>query len=214
VFGKLKSNSEDLLKTSLRNLVEKVSKASGFIFDSLGKNMLPEGGYELGYKSPIPQNLVPNYHKKLIRKFINAASVLEDTGVLLQGTSSDLINTIVGVVNELNPALDYKSLSEYYVICMAFGLVDSVMKNLNLKTWNSETFYAAFYDIDTALQKDNAGNDTNYIAFSDYWEAAQHVEGGSTFLDPATSYKDWFNKDVNGYDIPMTYLLALAKYSY
>ena len=214
MFGKLKSNSEEILKANLTTLVEKVSKASGYIFDSLGKNMLPDKSYEYGYKSENPQNLVTNYHKKLIREFINAASVLKDSGIEIKGESGDLVNAIIGVTGELNPAVDYKSLSEYYVICMAFGLVDSVMKNLNLKTWNQETFYTAFYDIDTALQKDNAGNDTNYIAFSDYWEAVEHTLGGSTFLDPAISYKDWFNKDVNGYDIPMTYLLALAKYSY
>jgi hypothetical protein len=97
---------------------------------------------------------------------------------------------------------------------MAFGLVDSVMKNLNLKTWNNQTFYTAFYDIDTGLKKDNAGNNTDYKAFSDFWKANSEELGGSTFLRPAISYKDWYDKNVHGFDVPVTYLLALAKYAY
>ena len=73
-------------------------------------------------------------------------------------------------LNFKTPSIDYKSLTEYYVICMALGLVDSVLKNMNLKTWDGEKFYLAFYDMDTSLGKDNRGNDTDPLRFSDYWE--------------------------------------------
>jgi hypothetical protein len=72
--------------------------------------------------------------------------------------------------NTITPSIDYKSLTEYYVICMALGLVDSVLKNMNLKTWDGKKFYLAFYDMDTSLGKDNKGLDTDPLRFSDYWE--------------------------------------------
>ena len=72
---------------------------------------------------------------------------------------------------------------EYYVICMAFGLVDSVQKNLNIKTWTLNNgnfkdpitgesrakFYTAFYDMDTCLGIDNDSADTSPYCFSDFW---------------------------------------------
>ena len=221
MFGKMKSNSkEKALKPALRDLVKGVSKASGYLFDSLKKNMLETGGYKEGYTSTIPQNLVPNYKIKFERYLQDAKSVLVNKGVNIPGTSTDLIEVILGTRPDeesqeyYNPLVDYKSLSEYYVCCMALGLVDSVMKNLNLKTWNNKTFYASFYDMDTALGKDNAGFDTNYMAFSDYWKAQEELIGSKIKLLPAMSYKDWSDPNFKGYDIPMTYLLALAKYSY
>ncbi len=46
---------------------------------------------------------------------------------------------------------------------MILGLVDSVMKNLNIKTWNLQTWVLAFYDMDTCLGLNNAGNDISYL---------------------------------------------------
>ena len=59
---------------------------------------------------------------------------------------------------------------------MAFGLLDSVQKNLNIKSWNNgKTFYIAFYDMDTSLGVDNDGFDATYYAFSDYWENREQI---------------------------------------
>ena len=33
--------------------------------------------------------------------------------------------------------LNYASVVEYYTICMAFGMVDSVQKNMNIKSFNN-----------------------------------------------------------------------------
>ena len=127
--------------------------------------------------------------------------------------------------SELVPLLDYKSLVEYYVICMAFGLVDSVQKNLNLKSWNAEedetthdingTFYTAFYDMDTCLGRDNSGAEVAYFAFSDYWKS--YIENEQ--LSEITIYRDFYPIKTNtnnvpvGYDIPSSYLFAIAKYA-
>jgi len=62
---------------------------------------------------------------------------------------------------------------------MTLGLVDSVMKNMNIKTWDMLTWVLAFYDMDTCLGIDNAGNDTSYFAFSDYWYGKKTSEGNT-----------------------------------
>jgi hypothetical protein len=56
---------------------------------------------------------------------------------------------------------------------MAFGLLDSVQKNLNIKSWNGgKTFYLAFYDMDTCLGINNDGDNVSYYAFSDYCKSS------------------------------------------
>jgi hypothetical protein len=90
---------------------------------------------------------------------------------------------------------------------MAFGMVDSVQKNLNIKTWNrGDTWNIAFYDMDTALGIDNSGKYVTPFAFSDYWEETE---------DGIKVYKDYWALDTNdiGYDIPSSYLFAIAKYA-
>ena len=93
MFSKFKSNNQDILKSSLQAAVEGVSKGGGYIFEQLGKNMLSDKketdtfgyGYDEGYKSDIPQNLVPNYSIKLKRTFENSTSVLTPTGETVKG---------------------------------------------------------------------------------------------------------------------------------
>ena len=225
MFDKMKSNSiQDMLKPALRTLVESVSKSGGYIYDILGKNMLegtssdPAYSYTIGYKYEIPQNLVGNYKKQLTRYTEGSDSKFRYKGLEIKGEVSNLKNTLIAdnsdPTNPVIPTIDYRSLSEYYVICMALGLLDSVLKNLNVKTWNNRTFYTAFYDMDTSLGKDNAGNNSNYICFSDYWLPQETIYDGYTVLEQAKSYKDWFDPNVMGFDIPSTYLFALVKYGH
>lgn len=132
-----------------------------------------------------------------------------------------------------DPILDYISLTEYYTACMGFGLVDSVMKNLNVKSWNAtytgsekddETgkWYIAFYDMDTSFGRDNGGAKTSYFAFSDYWKTNKTAE-----LEQPTIYRDFYpmadpsndfvkgqSMSEAGFDIPSSYLFAVAKYAH
>jgi len=52
----------------------------------------------------------------------------------------------------------------YYMIVIIFGLVDSMIKNLTLRSWTrsskSSIWYMCFYDMDTALRVDNTGAET------------------------------------------------------
>lgn len=126
------------------------------------------------------------------------------------------------------PGIDITSLVEYYVICMAFALTDSVQKNLNIKTWNlgnnndsnsndQDTYYIAFYDMDTALGRDNKGGSIDYFVFSDYYYANSTIQNNLITSQIKTIYRDFFPKKeandvIHGFDTPSSYLFAIAKY--
>jgi len=53
----------------------------------------------------------------------------------------------------------------YYMITIIFGLVDSMAKNLTLRSWTRSSngdniWYMCFYDMDTALRVNNVGAET------------------------------------------------------
>ena len=60
----------------------------------------------------------------------------------------------------------YNNAVFYYVICMLFGLVDSLGKNLNMRIWKNSAYlggsepawHTCFYDMDTAMGIDNRGS--------------------------------------------------------
>lgn len=97
---------------------------------------------------------------------------------------------------------DLESSLKYYMTCMAFAMVDSVQKNMNIKRPdNGTTWYPQFYDMDTALALDNAGNNSNYKAFSDY------------VLSDGTIVTDYAGEDADAwFDTPSSYLFLYAKY--
>lgn len=70
----------------------------------------------------------------------------------------------------------YLTFSRYFLITILFGMIDSLGKNLTLRTWNLNSttltglLFPAFYDMDTDLGLSNFGNeDVNAMAFVDYW---------------------------------------------
>ena len=59
-----------------------------------------------------------------------------------------------------NDVLSIKNAVSYYIIAMGLGMIDSLGKNLTLRTWNGgEKWWTAFYDMDSALQLANEGSD-------------------------------------------------------
>src|SRR5574344_2139535 len=194
-------------------------------------------GYDNGYNgaiSGISNNSVPNYRYRMKRDSAETGathSLIEYLNESNKGTLSSL-TSIVGVNSSEDirpiPWLDFLSVSEYYTICMAFGLVDSVQKNMNIKCWNATespttgnanaTFYTAFYDMDTSFGINNAGYDVNYNAFSDYWASNNTVNGDVIIPGSVTVYRDYSPKadteeTSNYYDTPSSYLFAIAKYA-
>ncbi len=107
--------------------------------------------------------------------------------------------------------LDYSSVSEYYTICMAFGLVDSVLKNMNIKSWDGKKCYVAFYDMDCAFGENNTGaENVTYLTASDYW----YSPNNNGYIEPVRVHYDFWNEKIGkGFDYPSSYLFAIAKYA-
>lgn len=251
-----KGNQRDdaKIRYHLPRLVSYVSNAGGYIFENkLGKHLGEYGVYDDKKDSPYAYNKyidkgerssifdsanqVPNYRVQYVRRYgeedKNLQYVVKNPTIKNAASQEYLTKLITWGDDETpnKPILDYVSCAEYYTTCMAFGLIDSVMKNLNVKTWDAvydennyedqtSTWYVAFYDMDTSFGRNNMGENVSHFAYSDYWNAS------ATELKGATIYRDFYpasnSGDPNvsgqknpyiGYDIPSSYLFAIAKYA-
>lgn len=227
MFGDIVYGSNMTLQTAqnaIQTFVQRVALGGGYLFDYLKKN---RGSYEDGYKAEFTdedgnttgesKNQVPDYTQQYIRSLGNSSSweyALKET--ISEGTLTDL-NTLIVPDEDLGTLayLNFQSLAEYYTICMVLGLVDSVQKNLNIKTWNNRTWYLAFYDMDTCLGINNAGSDINYFAFSDYWNGNSTTSNNIDYPENVTIYRDFAPHSLGeaGFDTPSSYLFAVAKYA-
>ena len=208
-------------KTAISKFVERVAKAGGYIFDSIGKTYSDDAkhGYNEGY-SVI--NQVPDYTWQAKRTLVGASQEYSFIQTEQRAGVNDLLGFLITPDDDSGQTrgIDYNSLCEYYTICMAFGLVDSVEKNLNIKSWNAgRDFYLAFYDMDTCLGVSNAGSKISYFAFSDYWDCKNSIEDG--FLGDVKVYRDYApsgeGSEISSesfFDTPSSYLFAIAKYAY
>lgn len=221
--------SEAELQASIQKFVKSVTLGGGYLFDYLKKG---RGSYEDGYsaeeidksgnKTGRSLNMVPDYTKQYQRKSAgsNWKYVLNDT--ISPGTQNNLRDLCIPDMDNNRPSeLNFQSVSEYYTICMVLGLVDSVMKNLNIKTWSGKnpagtTWVTAFYDMDTCLGINNSGGKISYFAFSDYWDGKlKKTQDGVDYPDNVNIYRDFSPSTLgsNGFDVPSSYLFAVAKYA-
>ena len=218
--------------SSIQEFVRRVSKAGGYLFREMGKsfvnvkNELDPESNEYAYHTP---NVVPDYRTQYRRsnKDYSIKEVVEDAQY------SDLLACVGGEQDGemVEGYVNFNSLSNYYTTCMTFGLVDSVQKNLTIKTWDDRQFGMFFYDMDTCLGRDNNGNPTSYFCFSDYWRSdIKEYDENNELIDRAlnpnavavktinngvTVDRDYFpiTEKIIGYDIPSSYLFAIAKYT-
>ena len=221
MWGDLVGAEEANTKTAIGKFVNKVSRAGGYIFDSIGKEYFDDADH--GYKEGYSQiNHVPDYTWQATRSISESGFNYSYTQYP-RAIPNDLIDFLITPEDdpEKHRGIDYKSLCEYYTICMAFGLVDSVEKNLNIKSWDAgREFYLAFYDMDTCLGVSNSGSKISYFAFSDYWDWRNSIE--DNVLGQVKVYRDYAPQGEEGdsigsdsyFDTPSSYLFAIAKYAY
>lgn len=221
--------SEAELQASIQKLVKSVTLGGGYLFDYLKKG---KGSYEDGYsaeeldesgnKTGKSLNMVPDYTKQYQRKSAGSGWQYVLKSTINPGTQNDLRELCIPDMDNNKPsALNFQSISEYYTICMVLGLVDSVMKNLNIKTWSGKnsagtTWVTAFYDMDTCLGINNSGGKISYFAFSDYWDGQlKKTQDGVDYPDNVNIYRDFSPSTLgsNGFDVPSSYLFAVAKYA-
>lgn len=227
MWGDLLYNNKYNINLGLKNFVKSVTRAGGFLFKWLGKEFddsayissLENTSESATSTSYHVHNNVPNAYSQYVRKIKQKG----DSYIYIfekknerepEFTAQDLIDCIYGTFNEdgtVNkvPYVNYQSVLEYYVIDQAFGLIDSVQKNLNVKTWNGTTYNAAFYDMDTGLELDNSGSLTiSPFAFSDFWETNEYG-----IVSRHLDYWPHSEEGEAGFDVPSSYLFAIAKYA-
>lgn len=229
VSGKDNNGISQSTKSAISNFVRRTSRSGGYIFDRIEKGFHDN----IEYNYTTQSGFVPNARTQYRRIKNDENQTFEEIpqksfqpGSSQDFNSEDLINFIQSHQEDdqnIAPYSNYRSIVEYYTICMAFGLLDSVQKNLNIKSWNEgNTFYLAFYDMDTCLGINNDGENVSYYAFSDYWE---NTSGNIIDYDenqvpiilapPITIHRDYAPKksDSNLYDVPSSYIFAIAKYA-
>jgi len=94
----------------------------------------------------------------------------------------------------------------YYMIAIIFGLVDSMAKNLTLRSWTRSNsgdniWYMCFYDMDTALRVNNVGAETvpyNAHLHRYYTNTDSIAEARVTNHCPSIS--GVFNQEYSGYN--------------
>lgn len=166
--------------------------------------------------------MVPDYTKQYQRRSDGSSWKYVLKSTISPGTRNNLRDLCIPDMDNNRPSeLNFQSISEYYTICMVLGLVDSVMKNLNIKTWSGKnsagtTWVTAFYDMDTCLGINNSGGKISYFAFSDYWDGQlKKTQDGVDYPDNVNIYRDFSPSTLgsNGFDVPSSYLFAVAKYA-
>lgn len=223
------SNNATNVNSSIQKFVTAVTKAGAYLFKEIGKKFVivnPNKGGNTDAAYHIIDT-VPDYRTQYTRQNEVYTPISNPNLPSLEQLSSTYVTDAVfdndGSGTKAN--LNYNSLLYYYTTCMIFGLVDSVQKNLTIKTWDGDTYGLFFYDMDTCLGRTNGGGFSSYFCFSDYWKTnyTKYVEDGKEYVQATGCdiHRDYYpQRDASqessippGYDIPSSYLFAIAKYA-
>ena len=102
--------------------------------------------------------------------------------------------------------MNWNNMVSYYMIAIIFGLVDSMAKNLTLRSWTKSSsgdniWYMCFYDMDTALRVNNVGAETvpyNAHLHRYYTDTSAIAEARVT--NHCSSIPGVFNQEYSGYN--------------
>lgn len=141
MFGDIVANSNDIEREKkIQTFVQNVAYSGGYIFNELGKSFEDVGDEKtddsICYHTA---KVVPDV-KKQYKRYGSSYSNYKHSDFVVPSdvfASPSYLNACINneVDGDVNiPFLNYESAVYYYTTCMAFGLVDSVQKNLNIKT--------------------------------------------------------------------------------
>ena len=138
MFGDIVSGKSANVSTNIRNFVKNISRGGGYIFEQLGKKFDDLGNENAGVDAQYHTiGHVPDYKKQYVRQPGGTQYVRKEEDEK-SAEPSDLYRCIIeptiGNEGYTTPSLNYNSALYYYTTCMVFGLVDSVQKNLNIKS--------------------------------------------------------------------------------
>lgn len=84
----------------------------------------------------------------------------ENSGQFVKKGKDNTYKLTTDYMSTFDNAMSIKNAVSYYIAAMGLGMVDSLGKNLTLRTWNGgEKWWTAFYDMDSALQLGNEGSE-------------------------------------------------------
>jgi len=114
------------------------------------------------------------------------------------------------VKSTLDLHMNWNNMVSYYIIAIVFGLVDSMAKNLTLRSWTTTSdgqggrnniWYMCFYDMDTALRVNNVGAETvpyNAHLHRYYTDTTSIAE--ARVINHCPSISGVFNQEYSGYN--------------
>lgn len=89
--------------------------------------------------------------------------------------------------------LDWNNACAYFMTALLFGCVDSMCKNLTLRSWGTDVWYCCLYDMDSAFGLNNAGQDiVEYWAHLHRW---YNVTAQDTGITQYTQEKNYVSSD-------------------
>lgn len=92
--------------------------------------------------------------------------------------------------------LHWNNANAYFILALIFGMVDSMCKNLTMRSWGGNVWYTTFYDMDTAFGLNNAGQDiVEYWAHLHKW---YNIQAGDTGITSFTIDKNYTNDNPEG----------------
>lgn len=95
--------------------------------------------------------------------------------------------------NACDQHLNWDNACAYFMLALLFGCVDSMCKNLTIRSWGTDVWYCCFYDMDTAFGLNNAGQDiVEYWAHLHRW---YNVASQDTGITQYTQEKNYVSTD-------------------
>lgn len=95
--------------------------------------------------------------------------------------------------NACDQHLNWDNACAYFILALLFGCVDSMCKNLTIRSWGTDVWYCCFYDMDTAFGLNNAGQD-----IVEYWTHLHrwyNVASQDTGITQYTQEKNYVSTD-------------------
>lgn len=95
--------------------------------------------------------------------------------------------------NTCDQHLNWDNACAYFIVALLYGCVDSMCKNLTLRNWGTDVWYACFYDMDTGFGLNNAGQDiVEYWAHLHRW---YNIASQDTNITQFTQQKNYVSTD-------------------
>lgn len=110
------------------------------------------------------------------------------------------------VKSTLDLHMNWNNMVSYYMIAIIFGLVDSMAKNLTLRSWGKSSsgdniWYMCFYDMDTGLRLNNVGAETvPYNAHLHRYYTDNSSIAEARVINHCPSIAGVFNQEYSGYN--------------